>query len=182
MIKGKIIIISGPSGVGKGTVIKAVKHFLPSVRVSVSACTRPARSYEKDGIDYYFLSKESFLQKVRRHEFIEWCEVHGNFYGTLREEIDTSIQNGNDIILEIDTQGAKKVMAQFDDAISIFIVPPSFSDLESRLQNRNTEDVSEITDRLSVAGKELSEVGEYTHVVVNNIIEKAAQDIIDILR
>lgn len=179
--KGFIIIISGPSGVGKGTIIREVLKHKPELKVSISACTREPRNYEEDGVHYHFLPQDVFFEKVKKHEFIEWCEVHSNMYGTLHSEVDAMVNAGQDVILEIDTQGARKIMSEFSRVISIFITPPTFEDLIKRLHNRNTEKKEVIEHRLSMAGKELAAIGEYDFIVVNNKVDQTVDDILTMI-
>ena len=182
MKKGSVIIVSGPSGVGKGTIIRAVIAKMPNIKLAVSACTRKPRPGEKDGVDYYFLDNASFSEKVQNNEFLEWCEVHGNRYGTLKSEVDDAVSKGNDIILEIDIQGAEKIRNKLNRRVSIFITPPSFEDLIQRLYNRNTDQPDVIKQRVLMAGHELAAIGEYDYIVVNNDINTAVEDITNIIK
>ncbi len=179
--QGAVIVISGPSGVGKGTLISKLILCRPGLKLGVSATTRLPRFGEVSGVDYYFMSREEFMARVARSEFVEWCEVHGNLYGTLKQEIDKTVLAGDNVLLEIDTQGAKKVLSQFDRLVSIFIAPPSELALLNRLRQRDTEDETTLARRLKTASQELKEQHLYDYVVVNEVIEDAVQELISII-
>jgi guanylate kinase len=176
-----VVVISGPSGVGKGTIIQKLINHDSNFRVAVSACTREPRQGEIDGETYYFLTKETFKTKAKNNEFVEWCEVHGNFYGTLKSEIESLTENGHICILEIDTQGAKKLRKQLDNCICVFLTPPTMKTLKERLENRKTEDSETIKRRLLRAEEELKEVGDYDYIVINDDIEVAFNDTYEII-
>jgi guanylate kinase len=180
-IKGNIVIVSGPSGVGKGTIIKGVLNELSSMKVAVSATTRQPRKEEANRKNYYFLTDEEFDQKVKEDAFVEWCDVLNKRYGTLKSEIEDTISMGKDIILEIDTQGAQKIKLKLPESILIFIAPPTMKDLEIRLVNRQTEQKIDIENRLNKAKVELSEIDNYDYVVVNKDVDKAIKSIVSIL-
>ena len=180
----KLVIVSGPSGVGKGTVIANVlKEAAQPVVVSVSATTRGPRPGEIDGQDYYFLSDQEFRQRREAGEFLECFEVfgQGHWYGTLRGEVASSLQAGKWVILEIDVQGALKVLAEFGDAITIFVMPDSMQELERRLRSRGTETEEKIQKRLATAREELVQADLYQHQVVNDTVEQAVREICAIL-
>ncbi len=180
---GNILVISGPSGVGKGTLIQEVAQKDPLVKISVSATTRPPRTYELAGEHYYFVSDSEFDDLITRNEFVEWAKVHEHRYGTLKEEIKKTIESGKDIILEIDVQGAHSIrQSDLARTFTIFISPPSFQDLISRLNQRNTEHPEMIQSRLLVAGKELASIGEYDYIVVNDRLEDAVSQVLNILQ
>ena len=154
MKQGRIIIISGPSGVGKGTVLREVMKRRPDLRYSVSATTRPIRPSETDGVNYYFISKDQFESMIAKNQLLEYASYAGNYYGTPEEPVDDALQKGISIVLEIETQGALKVMERRKDAISIFIAPPSFEELRERLLGRG-DTAPEIAERrLQIARKE----------------------------
>lgn len=177
-----IIIISGPSGVGKGTIIKEVLKQNPQSRIAVSATTRLPRPTEEAGKDYYFLSEEEFDVKIQQNDFLEWSLVHNNKYGTLKSEVEYYLNNGYDVILEIDIQGAHQIKKSHTRVISIFITPPTFQALIERLQGRNTDHSDVIKHRLAAAGRELSAIGQYDYIVVNKDIPTAIQEVCEIIR
>ena len=179
--KGNIFIISGPSGVGKGTVINKLKELKPSINIAISATTRLPRKDEINKETYYFLSETEFQQKINTDSFLESCEVHGNWYGTLREEVDRYITNEKDILLEIDTNGAEKVKRKCPSAITIFLKPPSFEELENRLRQRNTEEDAQLKKRLKRAGDEILKENDYDYVVINTDIVTTAKEIYNIM-
>ena len=181
MKKGQLIIISGPSGVGKGTVIKGLITKYPDYVLSISMTTRPPRDHEVEGIDYFFVSDEQFDHYIEKDAFIEWCQVHTHRYGTLKVQVDAQCDKGNNVFLEIDTQGAKKVRQKYPDTFSIFIAPPSLEDLAKRLQKRNTEGQSELQHRLANANKELAEIGDYNIVLINEDIDRAIDELHNVI-
>ena len=177
-----IIIISGPSGVGKGSIIKGLLQKKADLKIAISATTRLPRPQEKNKRDYYFLEEHLFNEKIKNNEFLEWAEVHRHKYGTLKSEVDYYLNKGYDVILEIDIQGALQVKKHGgNNIVSIFITPPSFQDLIERLHARNTEKQSDINARLKAAEKELNAIGEYDYIVINNDIEPAINDILEII-
>ena len=179
---GYVIIISGPSGVGKGTLIAKLCERFPRLKLAVSATTRLPRDGEVDGCEYHFLTLDDFNARIDRGEFVEWCTVHGNLYGTLRQEIDKTVLAGDNVLLEIDVQGAKKVVPQFNYVVRIFIAPPSDTALLERLRHRNTESEEALARRLEAASRELQEQKDYDYVVINRDIETAFQELVTILK
>ncbi len=181
---GKLIVISGPSGVGKSTVVRELLNFceLP-LELSVSATTRSARPGEIEGTHYYFLTDEAFQEKRRQSAFLECAEVFGigHWYGTLEQPVMERVQKGRWVILEIDVQGALMVFKRFPSAISIFIHPGSVEELEKRLRRRNTEDEEQLRRRLAVAADELQVAPQYQHIVKNTDIKATAQQICGLL-
>ena len=171
--ENNIIIISGPSGTGKGSLIKEFIKNNPSYKLSISATTRPPRANEKDGIDYHFISKKKFNEKIKSEEFIEYCLVHHHFYGTLKEEVTKHTNT----IIEIDVQGAKKIKKTNINAYFIFIAPPSINILKERLKKRKTETEQSIAKRIGNAKKELLEIKQYNIVIINDKIEKASDEL-----
>lgn len=181
---GKLIIISGPSGVGKSTVVTQLTTECPlPLRLSVSATTRPPRGDDRPGENYIFLSDEEFQERVKAGEFLECVEVfgRGHWYGTLREQVSTGLQQGDWIILEIDVEGAQKVRSRFPDAISIFIHPGSVEELERRLKGRGTDERQAIERRLEVAKQEMDASVAYEHIVINKSVQQTVDDICKIL-
>ncbi len=177
-----VIVISGPSGCGKSTVAKALCEADETLRLSVSATTRTARSSEIDGVNYHFLSKTEFEKKIKQDAFIEWAEYHKNYYGTLKSEIDTSRQEKKDTILEIEVNGALQVRKQnlsTARTILVFLMPTSYAILEKRLRARKTESEEELRKRLEIAKTELNQLKHYDYCVVNpeNKVEQAVQQI-----
>ncbi|SCG83515.1 guanylate kinase [Proteiniborus sp. DW1] len=177
MGNGLLIVISGPSGVGKGTVCKRLLADNDRISLSVSATTRKARAGEIDKISYFFISKEEFEDMVKREEFLEYAYVHGNYYGTPKKYVLDKIENGQDVLLEIDIQGALKVKEIYPDGVFIFIMPPSMEELKKRIINRGTETEEAISKRLEAAYEEVEHVLKYDYVVLNDEIETAVKKI-----
>lgn len=180
-MKGNLIIISSPSGGGKGTLIKEVLKTTSDIGYSVSYTTRTARAGEENGRDYFFVSYQEFSDLIKRDEFLEYAEVHGNFYGTSKTRVDSEIENGRDVILEIDVQGADNIINNFPDAVSIFILPPSFEVLKARLTARATETNENLTLRLKNSFGEVQKFKEFQYIVINDEKEKATNDLRNII-
>ncbi len=183
-VPGKLIIISGPSGAGKTTLLDRV--FARSRRPlvpSVSATTRAPRPGERDGVDYHFLSREEFARRRAEGDFLESCEVfgQGDWYGTLRSEVTPSLAAGKWVVLEIDVQGTQNVLRQHPDAVTVFVQPESWAELERRLRDRGTENATALARRLEVARGELNNADRYRYRVTNIDADRAAQEICDIL-
>lgn len=176
-MQGNLIIISSPSGGGKGTLIREILQTVPGIGYSVSFTTREMREGEEDGRDYFFVSHEKFAELISAHEFLEYAEVHDNLYGTSIKQVKSEIGLGNDIILEIDVQGAKSVLEQMPAAVSIFILPPSYGILARRLTERATEKPDELDLRLRNSRGEVSQYENFEYVVVNGELEKAVSDL-----
>jgi guanylate kinase len=181
---GRLIVISGPSGAGKTTLVRHVFEHCPQLVASISATTRPPRQGEQDGRDYHFLSREEFERRRSAGEFIESFEVfgHGHWYGTLASEVTPSLLSGKRVVLEIDVQGMVAVLAHYPDAITIFVRPGSVEELERRLRNRGTDSSGAIERRLEVARRELACADRYQHVIINDDLEQAVRQICDILK
>jgi guanylate kinase len=173
--------MSGPSGAGKGTVLAEVFRKRERLRFSVSATTRPPRVGEEDGVHYHFLREDEFLAMVSRGEFLEWVKVHDAYYGTPFASVDRFLDEGIDVILDIDVQGGLKVMQTRRDSIFVFLAPPSLGELRSRLENRNTEDSEKIRKRIEVARWEMSQIEKYDYLVVNDDVEEAAREILAVM-
>lgn len=169
----KLFVVSGPSGVGKGTLVSLLRDKRPNLGLTVSATTRSPRPGEVDGVAYYFLSDEEFKKRVDAGEFLEWAHVHGHCYGTLKSEVDRLISAGQSVVLEIDVHGGLMVHKQYPNAILVFIKPPSFEELEQRLRGRGTEDEKTISTRLSNASREMEHANDYTVCIVNDNLETA---------
>ncbi len=177
----KLYVISGSSGVGKGTVLKGFLQRNPHYMLSISCTTRKPRPGEIDGINYFFLSKDEFKDCIENDKFLEWAEFAGNFYGTKKKYINQCLEEGKDIILEIDTQGALKVKQSMPEAVLIFICPPSYEALENRLRGRHTEDEETIQKRLNEAKVELERAEKFDYKIVNDDLEKAIQTLEDVI-
>jgi guanylate kinase len=170
-------VITGPSGVGKGTLIKGLLERVPGLELSVSATTRPPRPGEVDGRDYYFLSEEDFAERAERGEFVEHAVYAGNRYGTLRSELERPARG---IVLEIDLQGARQVRSTLPEAVQVFIEPPSLDALRARLEQRGSDSAEQIRDRLAVAPEELAAKEEFQYRVVNDDLERALSDLTEL--
>ena len=177
MPRGRLFVVAGPSGAGKGTLIEELLRRHPTAWLSVSATTRAPRSGETHGVQYYFMDRATFRDKVRNGDFLEWAEVHGNLYGTPRNSVIEHLEAGLDVILEIDVQGARQVREKIPDAVGIFVMPPSLEELERRLRWRGTESDSEIARRLRNAKEESKAAEEYRYVVVNDDLRRAREEL-----
>jgi guanylate kinase len=176
-MKGNLIIISSPSGGGKGTLIKEILKTVPNIGYSVSFTTRERREGEENGRHYYFVSEEKFEELIAQGEFLEYARVHGNYYGTSIKQVNGEIDLGRDIILEIDVQGAESVLKNLPEAVSIFILPPSFEVLKMRLSNRGTEKKKDLDLRLKNSHDEVHRFKEFEYVVINDSVEHASSDL-----
>ena len=181
MNKGRLIVFSAPSGCGKGTMLAEILKD-ENYCVSVSATTRKPREGEVDGVNYYFISKGDFLQKVVDNEFLEHAEYCDNYYGTLASEVDGRLNEGINVILEIEVQGAMKIREKRPDALFIFIAPPSVNELRRRLKKRGTETDEVIEKRVSQAAGEISLAGKYDYIIVNDALEDAVSDFFAVMR
>jgi guanylate kinase len=177
----RVFVITGPSGVGKGTLIRGLMERLPQLELSVSATTRPPRPGERDGVDYHFLSVPEFERRVRDGEFVEHAAYAGRRYGTLRCELERRVAAGTPIVLEIEVQGARQVRAAMPEALQVFIAPPSLAALRTRLIGRGTDGSEEVERRLSVAERELAARAEFAHVVVNDRLDDALAELVEIV-
>lgn len=171
--KGSIFVISAPSGAGKTTLCKKIIRRDPNIRQSVSFTTRGPRKGETDGIDYTFIGKKAFQRMIERNEFIEWAEVHGNFYGTSRKRLEGLLRSGFDVLLDIDTQGARQIRNALDGGVFIFILPPSIKVLRERLQNRKSNTREDMERRLRRAAVEIKDYIMYDYVIVNGLLGDA---------
>ena len=173
--KGQLIVVSGPSGVGKGTVLKEYLNSRDGIAYSVSATTRQPRPGEVNGIHYYFLSREEFERTAAEGGMLEYASYNGNYYGTPKAPVEQQRNQGNDVVLEIEVQGALQVKKSCPDALLIFVAPPSFEELKNRLAGRQTEDAKTVENRLNIARQELMCAGEYDYIIVNDTVEQAVQ-------
>ena len=175
--RGVLIVISGPSGAGKGTICKALLEKNNNIYISVSATTRAPRAGEIEGINYYFLTKEDFEEKVKEDGFLEYANVHGNFYGTPKVNVEKMLDEGKDVILEIDIQGALQVKENFKEGVFIFILPPSMEELKQRIIKRGSETEESLMTRFKNAYKEINYVSKYNYAVVNDKLEVAVSKV-----
>ena len=171
--RGLLIVISGPSGAGKGTICKSFLERNSEVAISVSATTRSPRNGEVDGINYYFMSKEQFKEKIEANDFLEYAEVYDNFYGTPKSNVEQLLESGKDVILEIDIQGALKVKENTEEGVLIFILPPSMEELKARIIKRGSETPESLMKRFKSAYKEINFISRYNYAVVNDEVETA---------
>ncbi|MDX6724526.1 MAG: guanylate kinase [Solirubrobacteraceae bacterium] len=177
-----MFVITGPSGVGKGTLIRSLRERMPELELSVSATTRRPRTGERDGVDYHFLSDADFQRRVDAGEFVEHATYSGRRYGTLRSELERRVRDGHPVVLEIEVQGARQVRNELPDAVQVFIAPPSRDALRARLVGRGTDDPEQIDARLRTADAELEAQHEFGHVVVNDRLEDAVDELTGIVR
>jgi len=169
---GGLIVVSGPSGSGKTTIARTLLRDMPSFRFSVSATTRPMRTGEREGVDYHYLSRDEFQRRVAAGEFVEWEEVYGNLYGTLRVEVDGALARGQNLLFDVDVKGALSIKERYPGALLIFIRPPSRATLEARLRARSTEDESTVLRRLARTDMELELGSRFDRQVVNDVLDR----------
>ncbi len=181
MSRGKLIVMSGPSGVGKGTLVKRLLLECDNLKLSVSATTRAPRKEDEEGVTYFFKTEDEFKDMIESGSFLEWAVYNGNYYGTPIAPVQKQLDDGIDVILEIDVQGALNVMNNFKDAIYIFIAPPSVETLKERLMVRGSESKEEIENRVRAAENELDKKDKYDYVVVNDILDKAVEKVKNII-
>ena len=177
-----LIVISGPSGSGKDTVVKRLMELHPEIEVSVSATTRPMRSGEKEGVNYFYLSREEFERRIQAGEILEYAEYCENYYGTPKSEVDKRIENGITVILVIEVIGAGNIKKLYPDAVTIFVRPPSYGELEERLRGRGTETEESIQKRLARAVEEMEYAVDYNEVVINDTVDECAEEIYSLIQ
>lgn len=186
-----LIVVSGPSGAGKSTVLTRVMSELEAIRFSVSHTTRAPRSGdpasasasgERDGVEYHFVTRREFERLISEGAFLEWAEVHGELYGTSRAEYERAEREGVDLLLDIDVQGADQVRQKFDDAVTVFVIPPSYKDLERRLRGRGPDDDASFQRRLAVAGEEMARFRKYQYAIVNVDLEASVEALKTVVR
>jgi guanylate kinase len=181
-VAGRLFVVSGPSGVGKGTLIALARERLPEIELATSATTRPRRPGEEDGREYHFLTRGEFERRVTGGEFLEHVEFAGHRYGTLRSEVDRRLAAGSSVVLEIDVPGAREIKRQLPDSVLVFITPPDIGDLERRLVARGANTSGEIADRLRIARAEIEASNDFQHVIVNDDRDRAAVELTELIR
>jgi guanylate kinase len=179
---GRLFVITGPSGVGKGTLIRRLLERVPDLELSVSATTRPPRPGEQEGVDYHFMSEEEFDRLAREGELLEHAIYSGHRYGTPRSEVEPRLTTGRSVVLEIEVQGARQVREAMPEAVQVFVAPPSPGALRERLEGRATDRPEEIERRLSAAKEELAARTEFGHVIVNDDLERATDELVELVR
>jgi guanylate kinase len=179
--RGRLFIISAPSGTGKTTLCSAVLNRFPNMLYSVSYTTRKPRNGEQSGIDYHFIKKKDFKDKIKDGKWAEWAEVHGNYYGTSAELLDKGLDSGRDIILDIDVQGTIRLLERYPESVTIFIIPPSIEELKRRLELRNTDSDEVIARRLENAKMEIAKKDLYLHVIINDQLHDAIEQLVAVI-
>jgi guanylate kinase len=182
VVSGRLFVVAGPSGVGKGTLIARARQLAPAVTVATSATTRPRRPDERDGHEYHFLSEEEFERRVQAGEFLEHVSFAGNRYGTLRSEVEQRLRDGGSVVLEIEVAGAREIRRQMPEAVLVFVAPPTMADLEARLRGRRQNTEMEIRDRMRIAAEELLAQPEFDHVITNDDVDRAAAELAQLMR
>jgi guanylate kinase len=177
----KVFVVTGPSGVGKGTLIRGLLERMPELELSVSATTRAPRPGEQDGVDYHFLTPDQFESRVQAGDFVEHAEYSGNRYGTLRSDLARRLADGPGVVLEIEVQGARQVRSAMPEAVAVFIAPPSLEALRARLVGRGTDSSEQVNARLRTAERELEAQPEFAHVVVNDRLERAIDELVSVV-
>jgi guanylate kinase len=178
---GHLYVVAAPSGAGKTTLVRLLCESDPGIRVSVSSTTRAPRPGEESGREYHFVDVQNFLEMVSRGEFLEWAEVHGNYYGTSKRWIEAQMMAGDDVLLEIDWQGAQQVRKAFPEAVGVFILPPSLEALKERLSGRGTDSAEIIARRIAAARDEMRHVDEFDYVIINDDLQQALGNLISVV-
>jgi len=179
--RGRLFIISGPSGTGKTTLCNAVLKRFPSMLYSVSHTTRKPRNGEQNGIDYHFIEKKDFKDKIKSGKWAEWAEVHGNYYGTSAQLLNKGLDSGHDILLDIDVQGTIRLLERYPESVTIFIMPPSIEELKRRLKIRNTDCGEIVAKRIENANIEMAKKDLYLHVIINDRLQEAVEQLIAVI-
>lgn len=182
MPRGRLFVVTGPSGVGKGTLIKELLRRVPGLELSTSATTRAPRAGEQDGVDYHFLTEDEFERRLARDEFMEHAGYSGHRYGTLLSEVQPRLESGTGVVLEIEVQGARQVRRSMPDAVLVFVAPPAPEALRERLEGRGTDTEEQIERRLRVAEQELGARREFGHVIVNDDLDRAAAELAELVQ
>ena len=180
--KGKVFVLTGPSGVGKGTVVEQVLKKVDNIYLSISATTRGRRETEKEGVNYFFKTKEEFQKMIESNELLEWAEFAGDYYGSPKFPINNYLSCSKDVLLEIELQGAKQVRQKSPESILIFLAPPTFEALEERLIKRGTETIEKVKIRLKKAKEEMKEINLFHYLVTNDNLNEAVDNVISIIR
>ncbi len=179
--KGKLFVIVGPSGVGKGTLVAAILDNTSDIKLSISATTRNPRPGEEHGVNYFYLSKAEFLKSIEQNKFLEWAEFAGNYYGTFTDTVKENLNKGMDLVLEIDVQGAMQIKEKIKEAVMIFILPPSIEELKKRLRDRNTETEEAMNKRLLAMKSELQQKDQFDYQLVNDDFQLAVTELEEII-
>ena len=177
MSKGKLLVLSGPSGVGKGTVVAELQKIRDDVCFSVSATTRAPRPGEEDGVSYFFVTKETFEQMIEQNELLEYAKFVDNYYGTPRAYVEQKLEEGMNVVLDIEVQGARNITREYPDAVSVYMIPPTYQELERRLRGRGTENEKQIQGRLKMAIQEAKAADFYRYIIVNNNLNEAVNEL-----
>jgi len=180
--RGFLVVLSGPSGAGKNTLLNAVLPRIPDLKYSVSATTRPPRPGERDGVDYFFLDDAAFDAMIARDEFLEWAEFAGYRYGTPRRFVEECLAQGYVVITDVDIQGARQIKEKMPDGVFVFLLPPSMEELQRRLESRGTESAEAISRRLKIALEEVAAIVDYDYWILNNYLEEACEQLVSIIR
>jgi guanylate kinase len=181
-VSGRLFVVAGPSGVGKGTLIARARQAAPGLSLATSATTRPRRSDERDGREYHFLSPDEFARLADEGAFLEHVSYAGNRYGTLRSEVEQRLRDGGSVVLEIEVAGAREIRRQIPGAVLVFVAPPTMADLAERLRGRRQNTETEVSDRLRIAAGELEAQSEFDHVIVNDDVDRAAAELAELVR
>jgi len=181
-VSARLFVVSGPSGVGKGTLIASLRRRMPELTVATSATTRERRPGERDGVDYHFMDEAEFDRRVGAGEFLEHVRYAGNRYGTLRSEVERRLRAGHSVVLEIEVVGAREIKRQLPDAVLVFVAPPTIADLEQRLRGRGTDPPEQIERRIGIARREMDAQPEFDHTIVNDDVESAADRLAQLVR